>query len=162
MSKPNFNEIKKIQNEYIENTSEKLLKSSGQFFTPEEISIWMSKWILKLNPKTILDPSVGFGSLIHKFYNKKNIKITAVEKDKNIFKFVKKIFKSNTDIYNEDFLNFNSKIKYDAIIANPPYIRFQKREIEKKIFEKFEKIVGRKISKLSIFMYFLLYKLLDI
>jgi len=149
MSKPNFNEIKKIQNEYIENTSEKLLKSSGQFFTPEEISIWMSKWILKLNPKTILDPSVGFGSLIHKFYNKKNIKITAVEKDKNIFKFVKKIFKSNTDIYNEDFLNFNSKIKYDAIIANPPYIRFQKREIEKKIFEKFEKIVGRKISKLS-------------
>ena len=149
MSKPNFNEIKKIQNEYIENTSEQFLKSSGQFFTPEEISIWMSKWILKLNPKTILDPSVGFGSLIHKFYNKKNIKITAVEKDKNIFKFVKKIFKSNTDIYNEDFLNFNSKIKYDAIIANPPYIRFQKREIEKKIFEKFEKIVGRKISKLS-------------
>ena len=144
MNKSNFNEIKKNQNEYIKNTPEHLLKSSGQFFTPEEISIWMSKWILKSNPKTILDPCVGFGSLIHKFYSKKNIKITAIEKDENIFKLVKKTFKLNTDIYNEDFLNFNTKNKYDAIIANPPYIRFQKREIEKKIFEKFERMVGRK------------------
>ena len=93
----------------------------------------MSKWILKSNPRTILDPSVGFGSLIHKFYNKKNIKITAIEKDENIFKLVIKIFKLNTDIYNEDFLNFNTKNKYDAIIANPPYIRFQKRELKKNI-----------------------------
>jgi len=149
MKNVNISKIDKLKNEYIKNTSDKILKSNGQFFTPKEISIWMSKWILKSNPKTILDPSFGFGSLIHNFYNKKNIKITAIEKDANIFKLVKKVFQLNIDIHNQDFLNFNTKVKYDAIIANPPYIRFQKRVVEKKIFEKFENIVGKKISKLS-------------
>ena len=45
----------------------------------------------EIKSRTILDPSVGFGSLIHKIYSKKNVKITAIEKDKNIFKFVKNI-----------------------------------------------------------------------
>lgn len=149
MDKDLFYKIKKNQDEYIKNTSEEFLKKTGQYFTPKEISVWMSKWILNLNPKTILDPSIGFGSLIHTIYNKKNVKITAIEKDPNIFKLVKNLFESKIDIYNEDFLNFELKVKYDAIIANPPYIRFQKREIDEDIFIKFEKEVGRKISKLS-------------
>ena len=80
MKNVNISKIDKLKNEYIKNTSDKILKSNGQFFTPKEISIWMSKWILKSNPKTILDPSFGFGSLIHNFYNKKILKLQQLRK----------------------------------------------------------------------------------
>ena len=57
MKNVNINKIDKLKNEYIKNTSYKILKSNGQFFTPKEISIWMSKWILKSNPKSLDDHS---------------------------------------------------------------------------------------------------------
>ena len=144
-----FKELNKLQKNHTKNTSDEILKAKGQFFTPTIISSWMSAWVMKINPKTILDPSIGFGSLICDFYGDKNIKITGVEKDKKIYTQIKKKLKINVSIQNKDFLTFKSKDKFDGIIANPPYIRFQKREVEKKIFEKYEKIIGRKISKLS-------------
>ena len=144
-----FKELNTLQKNYTKNTSDEILKAKGQFFTPTVISTWMSEWVMKIKPKTILDPSIGFGSLIYNFYGDRSIRITGVEKDKNIFTQIKKKLKVNVNIQNKDFLIFKSKDKFDGIIANPPYIRFQKREVGKKIFEKFEKIIGKKISKLS-------------
>ncbi|MGN1352289.1 MAG: Eco57I restriction-modification methylase domain-containing protein [Clostridia bacterium] len=115
-----------------ENATQKKLR--GGYYTPQKLADYITKVTLKDEMK-ILEPSCGDGSFlrsIKKILNTKkyNIdKIDAVEyigeeADKSE-KIVENI--ENANVINDDFYNFyvNCKDRYNLIIGNPPYIRYQ-------------------------------------
>lgn len=121
-------------------------KDLGQFFTPQIISDLMAEWIIKDHPKTILDPAFGMGIFYFSIYNKlkKPIDFQAYEIDKKIITYIPKNILQKINLHNADYLA--SPIKhYDAIICNPPYLRFQKFIHRHKILPYLEKLFGHKI-----------------
>jgi len=128
----------------IKNTSKEKLR--GGFYTPEPIASFILKWAFNGNKELdILEPSCGDGVFLEEIQkgNYKYNSITAIELDEIEAVKSKKIGLNNTQIINSDFYNFciNTKQKFDLIIGNPPYIRYQyfdkeQQKFASKIFEK--------------------------
>ena len=137
----------------IKNISAEKLR--GGFYTPNEIASFILKWGIGNNSQMeILEPSCGDGVFLkelqkHK-YNYKSI--TAVELDPNEAKKAKYLNLKNSEVIIEDFHKYfmDSSKKFDLIVGNPPYIRFQyfKKKQQALAFKIFEH-VGLKYSKLS-------------
>ncbi len=115
-----------------ENTTQKKLR--GGYYTPQKLANYITKITLKDKMK-ILEPSCGDGSFLKSIKNRLNInnynveKIDAIEYIEEEANKSRKIVKSidNAIVINDDFYNFyvNCKDKYNLIIGNPPYIRYQ-------------------------------------
>ena len=110
-----------------EATEEKL---RGGFYTPEPIAEFVLRWgINGSSDFDILEPSCGDGVFLkqlakHKFkYNT----ITAVELDEVEAEKAAQINLKNKEIINADFHTFcnNTHKRYDIVVGNPPYIRYQ-------------------------------------
>lgn len=104
-------------------------KKFAQFFTPEAIATFMSRWILDGMDEDIkvLEPAFGLGIFSRVMQNlKPNINITGYDIDEMIYSYASSNFKSNhqVSLYNEDYLTSSWTDKYDAIICNPPYLKF--------------------------------------
>lgn len=125
---------------YIEETSIEYRKQYGQFFTPKHVAELMTNWIIKSKPKSVLDPAFGLGILwrIKNNYSSEQIDFTGYELDKNILKYLEYKNSPNLKIYNEDYLDADVG-KFDAIICNPPYMRFQNFYNRHDILPKLEK-----------------------
>jgi len=103
-------------------------KNNGIYFTPLDI---IEKSIKELENnnieiKNILEPSCGSCEFINYIDSKyKNINITGIEYNKEIYNKIKdiKLINNNLILYNEDYLNYDININktYDLIIGNPPY-----------------------------------------
>jgi adenine-specific DNA methylase len=112
----------------IENaTAEKL---RGGFYTPEPIAEFILRW--GINGSTdydILEPSCGDGVFLEqlKDLKLKYKSITAIEFDEIEAKKADKIQLKNKQIINDDFHTYcnNTLQRFDLIVGNPPYIRFQ-------------------------------------
>lgn len=133
-------------------TKEKL---RGGFYTPNNISSFILKWAFNevVNP-TLLEPSCGDGVFLEELkngnYKYKNI--TAVEFDYDEAQKASNLRIDNCSIINNDFHDYciNTKQRFDIIIGNPPYIRYQyfdkdQQKFASQIFDK----VGLKYSKLT-------------
>lgn len=103
-------------------------KELGIYFTPESLR---EKVMDLLQPyisqfKRVMEPSCGAGDFIADLTNilPKSTYIIGIELHSSVFKHAKQRFKNhkNVSIINQDFLKFESKIKYDLIIGNPPYV----------------------------------------
>lgn len=115
-----------------ENITQKKLR--GGYYTPQKLANYITELTLK-NDMRILEPSCGDGSFLrsikkmlgHSNYNIK--KIDAVEYIEEEANKSKKVLEDidNAQVINDDFYNFyvNCKEKYNLIIGNPPYIRYQ-------------------------------------
>ena len=128
------------------NSSEQKLR--GAYYTPLKLANAMVKLFVSEKINNILEPSCGDGVFIEalnqqNFISKGNT-VTAIEIEKEEANKVCKAFECNDNVcvYNEDFFEFYKKneddAKYDLIIGNPPYIRYQyltevQREIQSKI-----------------------------
>jgi hypothetical protein len=105
-------------------------KERGGYYTPEKLSNFIINELLEDN-KTVLEPSCGDGVFLNSIINSKaTIKhLDAVEIVKEEFEKCMLYSKKNNNInlINDDFYNFyqKTKTKYDIIIGNPPYIRYQ-------------------------------------
>ncbi len=105
-------------------------KLRGGFYTPEPIVSFMLRWAFNGNEDLdILEPSCGDGVFLEeiKRANYKYKTITAIEIDEIEAKKAEAINLKNKTIINNDFHHFciNTKEKFDLIIGNPPYIRYQ-------------------------------------
>lgn len=133
---------------YIINTPISYRKEHGQFFTPSLVASIMAKWVTENNPKTILDPAFGLGIFyeeISKLKLQYRWNFTAYEIDNNILGYVNNIQnKDNLTILNQDYLASNMHY-YDAIICNPPYLRFQKFTNRHDVLPKIEQQIGKKL-----------------
>lgn len=137
----------------IENASAEKLR--GGFYTPENIAAFVLKWALDgVENPDILEPSCGDGVFIEQIrennfqYNTiKGIEFDEIEAQKS-----QNIQLQNCTIINEDFHKYcnNTDDRFDIIIGNPPYIRYQyfDEEQQNEAIEIFKK-AGLKYSKLS-------------
>ncbi|MDJ0511276.1 MAG: N-6 DNA methylase [Crocosphaera sp.] len=140
------------ESDYIANTSVSYRKDYGQFFTPSLIAHIMAKWVTQNQPKTILDPAFGLG-VFYEEIGKLNLSyqwnMTGYEIDSNILGYLKYISKNNNlNLVNKDYLQ-SEIIYYDAIICNPPYLRFQKFINRHNILPKIEQQIGHKLAGYS-------------
>jgi adenine-specific DNA-methyltransferase len=142
-------------------TSQKL---RGGYYTPEIIADFLTRWALQNNGNTILEPSCGDGVFLESIFklgNPTRIKeILAIEYDSLEAKKVERTieenpsFRKSCKIVTGDFFEHYNKNpknkKFDVILGNPPYIRYQffedrQREEALKIMES----AGIKSNKLT-------------
>lgn len=111
-------------------------KLRGAYYTPLPLAEMMVELFANENGITsVLEPSCGDGVFLHAVIKKKinqmAEEITAIEIDQEEAKKAEKYAKDykNIKVYNEDFFDHYSRVsdqkKYDLILGNPPYVRYQ-------------------------------------
>lgn len=120
-------------------------KLRGGYYTPYDLAYYLTKWGIRSDTDHILEPCCGDGNFIlsivsllnnsSQIYRKKLIKIIAIELDKKELNKAKnrveKLVKNHYQItwIQEDFFEAYDTLKqnnkFDLIIGNPPFIRFQ-------------------------------------
>lgn len=132
--------------------NESAAKLRGGYYTPEKVSKFLARWILQKKPKSILEPSCGDGSFIRalKGLHKYRVQFFGVELHEEEANKAAKVAATDkyllAEIKNEDFLalalkNLEQGIRYEAVLGNPPYIRYQYLEpadqlLSEKIFSR--------------------------
>lgn len=140
-----------------DNTDQKL---RGAYYTPTQLADAMvSLFAAEKNIKTILEPSCGDGVFIDAVIKAgliNNIDLfKAIEIESNEVELLKERFKKveKIDIQKKDFFDCYNEtyqtMKYDLIIGNPPYIRYQYlTESQRMIQSKILTSHGMKSNKL--------------
>jgi len=132
--------------------NESATKLRGGYYTPEGVSKFLARWVLQKKPKTVLEPSCGDGSFIRalKGLHRYDISFTGVELHEEEANKATEAASENehlqATINNEDFLalalgNLEQGIQYEAVLGNPPYIRYQYLEPADQLLS--EKIFAR-------------------
>lgn len=127
----------------------------GQVFTPPPIADWMTRWACALGPQRILDPALGRGvfveaieALIGTTPAAKSPRIDACELDHRMCaEFTATPRRVAVHCRQEDFLAAVFEEKFDAIIANPPYVRHHEMRRGPEVFTAFDRLCGRRISR---------------
>lgn len=137
----------------IKNATKEKLR--GGFYTPEPIASFILKWAFNGNTEVdILEPSCGDGVFLEEIkkgsyqYNS----VTATELDTVEAEKSRQIALENSEVINTEFHQFciNTDKRFDLIVGNPPYIRYQyfdkeQQEFASQIFKK----ANLKYSKLT-------------
>lgn len=116
-------------------------KLRGGYYTPQKLADFLTQWALKKHPRRILEPSCGDGNFVVSVLRQspkrqENVQITAVELD---WEEINKAQKRVDDEFNtfgiqcqwicKDFFHAFEHLydaeKFDLVIGNPPFIRFQ-------------------------------------
>lgn len=105
-------------------------KLRGGFYTPEPLAEFILKWGINGSTNSdILEPSCGDGVFIEQLRDLKlkYKSVTAVELDPIEARKVDKIELKNKQVINDDFHTYcnNTLQRFDLIVGNPPYIRYQ-------------------------------------
>jgi adenine-specific DNA-methyltransferase len=136
----------------------------GQFFTPPGIADFMAEWIRDLQPETVLDPGVGGGVLLRAVGP--GPRRYGLDTDKKAIQVSGASLGDEVELAIGDFLDPEawplSKTSFDAVIANPPYIRHHHLSAEDKArAHRYAVELGVKVSRLSgSYVYFFLETLL--
>lgn len=120
---------------FIENESAQKLR--GGYYTPSDLAAFLVEWVKEIHPQNILEPSCGDGVFFQELAKKSQFHATKIlgfeieadEAKKAKTRAVENGLKS-TRVLNEDFLNwsintFETKTKFDAVLGNPPFVRYQ-------------------------------------
>lgn len=103
-------------------------KLRGGYYTPRPIAQYLWNWVNQISPQSLLEPAAGDGALLEPI-NVQNIKVDAVELfQSEALKIKDRPIQGNVKVFNCDFFQWfqhHSESKYDAIVSNPPYIRYQ-------------------------------------
>ena len=128
----------------MKNISDKLeiQKLRGGYYTPKAIACFLAKWAISKGNEKILEPSCGDGNIvgeailrfkelgIDKQGNKGSITGIELIKEEALKANVRatELGYDSATIVNSDFfhfLNLNKNEKYDVVLGNPPFIRYQ-------------------------------------
>lgn len=115
-------------------------KEKGQFFTDFEVAeelVHYGMTLVKGNGITCLEPAFGSGSFfsaIEKKYNQKVAKVLGYEIDRDLFEKVQNIWRQSNrlNLINNDFFKVVVDEKVDFLITNPPYVRHQYIDADRK------------------------------
>ncbi|MCK8491769.1 class I SAM-dependent methyltransferase [Spirosoma sp. RP8] len=105
-------------------------KLRGGFYTPLPIAEFILKWAINGSKNAdILEPSCGDGVFLEgiKDLNLPYESLTAIEFDKIEAAKAKAVDLKNSNVINADFHEYcnNTKQRFDVVVGNPPYIRYQ-------------------------------------
>lgn len=116
-------------------------KLRGGYYTPETIAKFVCEWAVRQDGERILEPSCGDGNILaaaarrvaslgantSRLYG---VEFLAEEAAKALARLNKAKLDHNVSILNEDYFTFASRqkvegVKYDVVIGNPPFVRYQ-------------------------------------
>ncbi len=134
--------------------NESATKLRGGYYTPPEISSFLLRWVLHINPKSVLEPSCGDGVFFQTLsrLNYKAVKQVIgfeiePEEAYRAEQSAKSLNQTQVEIHSRDFLEWSllqlmKPPSFDAIVGNPPFIRYQyldnqTQEISQRIFRYF-------------------------
>ena len=120
-------------------------KSYGQYFTPVPVARFMCSWACA-DARTMLDPAVG-NSIFFRCVREQNpsCSLTGYEIDQKILDYFGN--PASAHILSEDYLLGDWNRKYDAIVCNPPYGRFQAVARREEVLGQFCLHTGRSFSR---------------
>ena len=146
------------EREYVANSNIEYAKKLGQFFTPFRIACFMAKWIVNNQKcKLILDPATGLGIFLRAIVNEADInneyQLIGYDIDPRVLGKAKALFQKyenyNVRFINRDYMFNDWDNKYDGIICNPPYQRFQNYKNRNEILAEFQSRLGLTLSGLT-------------
>lgn len=117
--------------------NESKTKLRGGYYTPLELAQFLTAWALETKPRSILEPSCGDGVFIDAVakLQSSSTSITAFEiEPEEAVKARRKIPHlakgTKASVHNGDFLEWllltlNGDQEFDAVVGNPPFIRYQ-------------------------------------
>lgn len=134
----------KSERAYTHTMSPQHIKALGQYFTNYRVADFMCSWACR-NATSMLDPAVG-NSVFFKYVQKYNpcCQLTGYEIDSHILQYF--CNPTGAAIINKDYLLNGWDDKYDTIICNPPYNKFQAVNNHDEIINAIEKHTGIKYS----------------
>lgn len=114
-----------LEQKYISSTSLDHRKKYAQFFTPEKIAEFMCQWVLHGKQKTrVLEPAYGLGIFSRVLAQNSTLPVDAYEIDGQIYASAVTARPNRVNLRNEDYFTCDWNTKYDAIVCNPPYLKF--------------------------------------
>lgn len=117
----------------VNETAQKL---RGGYYTPLDLAEFLAKWVLENKPKRILEPSCGDGIFLeaiervsHGVVQTVGFELDPQEASKSNER-ARTLKNVRAEIKCEDFLqwyvrNLTDKQQFDAVVGNPPFIRYQ-------------------------------------
>jgi adenine-specific DNA-methyltransferase len=136
----------------------------GQFFTPTPIAELMAEAVREIDPQTVLDPGVGGGILLRAVGE--GPALFGLDIDVAAVNLAAASLPGESEIALGDFLDEErwplTETTFDAVIANPPYVRHHNLSAEHKLLARhYSSRLGVKVSSLSgSYVYFFLEALL--
>jgi adenine-specific DNA-methyltransferase len=136
----------------------------GQFFTPAPIAELMADAVCEIAPETVLDPGVGGGVLLRAVGD--DARLFGLDIDSTAVELAAASIPGEHQIAVGDFLDDErwplTEASFDAVIANPPYVRHHNLSAEHKLLARhYSTRFGLKVSSLSgSYVYFFLEALL--
>lgn len=145
-----------LESNYISQTTTENRKKYAQFFTPYSVAKFMAKWIMGGNRKTqkILDPSVGLGVFVRAILedvSATDCEIKGYDIDPCILSKCEEAFSNagldkNIKLICKDYMFNDWNNKYDGIICNPPYFKFQDYHTKDDALQEFQIRLGMNLS----------------
>ena len=120
----------------------------GQFFTPRSVADLMVSWVLGSKPKSVLDPAFGLGVFFDSFLENTRsdqCEYQAYEIDENIISYFQPPSNIPFRLRLADYCVSDSG-RFDGIVCNPPYMRFQKFMNRRDVVPLVEKNAGVKLA----------------
>lgn len=137
-------DTEQLQDHYCEQTDKNHRRLNGQFFTPRWIAKGMAQWVLQCRPATIVDPACGMGMLLDECLKQGyEGRLVGIDIDKSLVEFWRSRTQNSSRIEVEvgDFLHKDPG-PLQGVVANPPYNRFQNRDIPPYILQKMQELLG--------------------
>lgn len=118
----------------INETAQKL---RGGYYTPDDLAVFIARWVGQTNPERVLEPSCGDGAFFAAMASAggfSDAEVVGFELDKSEATKARRAGARaglKTDIHARDFLSWalanleNSEVRFDAVVGNPPFIRYQ-------------------------------------
>lgn len=134
-----------------------VVRGLGQVDTPRPMADWMVRWACEQRPRRILDPAVGGGvfvdaveSFLSGLKGRNRPAVEACEIDpRALQRFADIPRRFPIRLRGEDFIVADFAKPFDAIIANPPYVRHHDMRCDSEVFVAFDRLCGRRISRMT-------------
>lgn len=111
-------------------------KSRGAFFTPSEIADLLVEWAIRSSNDRVLEPSCGEAAFLTAAVGRlralgappNNVNMVGVDIHREAIDAAREVlagFQAQADFTVSDFFEFNTADRFDAVVGNPPYVRYQ-------------------------------------
>jgi len=114
----------------------------------------MARWVCGDRPACILDPALGEGVFVDAVQRALGdvggVRVDAFDIDGDMVDaFMARPRKIQTRCRAADFITTNVRKRYDAIIANPPYVRHHEMDYGEDVLGRFDELCGRRLSRMT-------------
>lgn len=159
-------DIERLQAQYCATVDRAHRKAMGQFFTPRWIARGLAAWVMAARPSSIVDPAFGLGILLDECRRQGfEGQATGYEIDGELLRMWRTADggASGIRVREADFLAVAPPL--EAVIANPPYNRFQNRALSAEVQVLLHRATGELASgytnQYALFLYATLSRLAE-